>query len=318
MITLALAAALLAAALVARVWMSEDGFAWPGADPDIWAIRLSRVVSGLVVGAALGTAGVFLQSLLRNPLAAPDLIGPGAGATLAVTLATYFSTRELTPLATAPAAFIGAISVLALVYLISQRRGFLEPVILVLVGVMISLIAGATTLLIAHLMPPNQRLIASGWALGSLPDDASSTSLLLSGAIVLACLIAGLSLAPSMDVAALSEDEAQSTGVNLSRLRLLLFLASGALTAAAIVIAGPIAFIGLVSPHIVRLLAGPSHRPLILGAAMVGGALLIAADIGVRAIRLDNGRMPIGIVTAIIGGPVFIALLRTDPLRRGY
>jgi len=319
-ITIVFLLLLLAAVAALRLSLSPAGLELPRPDTGEWGLRLQRIWSGLIVGSALGAAGVLLQSLLRNPLASPDLIGPSSGAALAVSLTTYIlgTTSSLSPIATGPAALAGALAVLGVVYLLSQRRGFVDPVSLVLIGVIVSIICGACSMFFAELMGPNQRMLTSRWTIGSLSDDTSTTALLVSTCIVIPVIAAGAVLGPAMDVAALSEDEARASGVNLSWLRIALFVGSGILAATAVVLSGPIGFIGLVSPHIVRLLAGPAHRPLILGAAVAGAALIVGADAGVHAFRLPTGRMPIGILTALVGGPVFIALLRTDPLRRGY
>jgi iron complex transport system permease protein len=315
---------LLAGVAALRIWVGPDGLEWPR-DSSEWSLRLPRLASGLIVGSSLGIAGVMLQSLLRNPLASPDLMGPGAGAALAVTIATFAhglasrgASHELTGVATAPAALIGSLGALTVVYTLSQRRGFVEPVSLILIGVIVSIICGAATMLFAHLMPPNQSYSAMQWTVGALSDDTIESTLAITGVLAFLGLIVGVALGPAMDAAALSEDEARATGVNISSLRLVLFAGAGVLTAGAVMLAGPIGFIGLVSPHLVRLLAGPAHRWLVIGAALAGASLVIAADCGVRAIRLDTGRMPIGVLTALVGGPVFIMLLRTDPLRRGY
>ena len=109
--------------------------------------------------------------------------------------------------------------------------------------------------------------------------------------------------------------QALSTGVPIARLRIALFLLSGVLTAVAVVLAGPVGFVGLVCPHIVRLLAGPAHRTLVLGSALAGATLIVAADAAVKAVNLGGGRMPIGVITALVGGPVFIVLLRRGTAR---
>jgi iron complex transport system permease protein len=329
-VALAILVAALAAVVVFRLWVGPEGFKWPHGDWSVasleWELRSHRALSGLIVGASLGAAGVLLQSLLRNPLASPDLIGPSSGAALAVAIATYLRGRlsaanvqtDLAPLGTAPAALIGALAALATVYILSQRRGFIEPVSLILIGVIVSILAGAGTMLFANLMPPNQYFSVSRWTLGGISDETTTPALWAAGLGALACIVTGAVLGPAMDVAALSDDEARASGVNLSGLRISLFAGAGILTAIAVVLAGPIGFVGLVSPHIVRMIAGPAHRPLVIGAAIAGAALVLAADIGVRAIHVSTGRLPIGILTALVGGPVFIALLKGDPLRRGY
>jgi iron complex transport system permease protein len=299
--------ALLLLAIILRLLVVPEGLLWPR-EAD-WGLRGRRVLSGGLVGASLGVGGVMLQSLLRNPLASPDLIGPAAGAGLAVSLAVWLGAAAVL---TGPAALAGAFGALALVYILSQRRGLMDPISLVLVGVMVSIISGAAMMLVVHLMPPQARLEISYWMLGSLSDEVSvpaiaGTAVVCGGGIAL-----GMWLGRAMDVAALSEDEARSAGVPVGWLRLGLFAGSGALTAAAVVLAGPVGFIGLVAPHLVRVLAGPAHRALIGGAALAGAALVILADSAVRALHLETGRMPLGIVTALVGGPVFLLLLRRE------
>lgn len=323
-ILLALCGVLAAMGLL-RLGLGPDGLGWP-ASPDEWWLRSGRVVAGIIVGASLGAGGVMLQSLLRNPLASPDLIGAAGGASLAVALATYARGTwvlpaigtELAGLATIPAALIGALVALALVYLLAQRRGFVEPVSLVLVGVMVSIIAGAGTALVSHLMPPNLSFSVTRWTVGGLSDDTSPRVLVGSGVAAAGVVMAGVFLGRAMDVAALGEDEARASGVNVRWLRAVLFVGAGVLTAAAVVLAGPIGFIGLVAPHAVRLLSGPAHRPLVLGAAVAGAVLVLGADAAVRVIRVETGRLPLGVVTALAGGPIFILLLRSSRDRAAY
>jgi iron complex transport system permease protein len=309
-LTLLALAALLAAAILLRLSLGPAGqIAWPQGE-DL-AIRLDRVLSGLIVGAALAIGGVMLQSLLRNPLASPDLIGAASGAGLAVTASMLLSGSSVLALSASqgPAALIGSLAALAVVYFLGQRRGFVEPVMLVLIGVMVSIICGAGTMLLGSLMPDGG-WAAIRWSMGAISDDVSRQTLAAVGALTLIALAAGLLLGRAMDVASLSEEEARSIGVPIEYLRLALFLLSGALTAGAVLIAGPIGFVGLVCPHIVRLTAGPSHRTLLVGSALAGATLVIAADIAVRLVDLQTGRLPLGIFTALVGGPIFIAMLR--------
>ncbi len=305
--------ALLALAVFLRLLAGD--WRWPGGD--ILDLRLHRAVSAGVVGAALAAAGVMLQSLLRNPLASPDLLGLASGAGLAVMLATYihYATASgpavLPAAATAGAALAGSLATLALVYLLSQRRGFLEPVSLVLVGVIVSVMCGAATMFVAQLMPDRGFGVAR-WTIGALDDSVPWPRLLAIAVVTLAGVAVGVFFGRAMDAASLSEDEARSVGVPLGALRITLFAAAGVLTAGAVVLAGPIGFVGLVCPHVVRLFAGPRHAPLVLGAAIAGAVLMLAADTGVKALDLASGRMPIGIITALVGGPVFILLLRRE------
>jgi iron complex transport system permease protein len=309
-ITLLLLALLLAAAMLLRLTVGEGGrLTWP--DAGHLNLRLDRALSALIVGAALAVGGAMLQSLLRNPLASPDLIGAASGAGLAVTASVMLTggAIDAAAITKGPAAFVGSISALAVVYLLGQRRGFVEPILLVLVGVMISTICGAATMLLLSLMPDGG-WSALRWTMGALSDDTPRWVLAVVGGLTFAAIIAGVLLARAMDVAALSEEEARSLGIPIEKLRLALFLLSGALTAGAVLIAGPIGFVGLVCPHLVRLLAGPQHRTLIIGSALAGSALILLADSAVRAIDLPTGRLPLGVFAALLGGPLFIAMLR--------
>lgn len=316
-ITLAVCAAAALAAVALRLGVGEGGWAWPR-DADVWGLRGPRVAAGLIVGAALATAGVMLQCLLRNPLASPDLLGLSSGAGLGVTLAAYaayLAGGTIAPTSgNPPAAVAGALVALAAVYTLAQRRGRLEPVSLVLTGVMVSIICAASGMFVQHLLP-DRGLAASRWMLGALDDEVTPPRLALTGGLTVLGVAVGLACARWMDLASLADDEARALGLPLTRLRVVLFVTSGVLTAAAVVLAGPVGFVGLVCPHAVRLAAGPSHRTLVLGSALAGAALVVLADAGVKALRLPSGRLPIGVVTALIGGPVFIAMLRAQVRR---
>lgn len=328
-ITLGAVGAAFALALWWRLGVGGDGFALPE-DPTVWELRLLRAAAAAVVGAALAVGGVMLQSLLRNPLASPDLIGASSGAGLAVALAAYLghvaSRADAADGAAAvsrlggalggagfagfgAAALVGSLGALALVYVLSQRRGVVDPVTMILVGVIVSVICGAATLFVQRLMPPGESLVVQRWMLGHVSDDLRLSAVVAGGAVVLVLTAVGVWFGGAMDASALGDDEARSVGVPLGMLRAVLFIASGVLTAAAVVIAGPIGFVGLVCPHVVRLGAGPAHRVVVIGSVLAGAALLVGADAGVKSFTVQTGRVPIGVLTALIGGPVFLWLL---------
>jgi ABC-type Fe3+-siderophore transport system permease subunit len=309
-LTLILLSCLLAGTVVLRLCIGEGGhLGWP--ESDYLTIRMARVSAGVVAGAGLAVAGVMLQALLRNPLAAPELIGASTGAAFGVMLSMVLGGASgiALGLGRGPAAFAGALGALGIVYALGQRRGFVEPVLLVLVGVMISVIFGAGTMLLGAMMPDGG-WAAMRWSIGSISEDVPPRVVAVVGGVTVFAIVCGVLLARAMDAAALSEEEATSIGVPLPLLRVLLFVLAGGLTAGVVVIAGPIGFVGLVCPHAVRLLAGPRHGVLIVGAALAGAALVVGADAAVRAIDIGSGRFPIGVFTALIGGPVFIAMLR--------
>lgn len=295
--------------------------AWPD-DPQVWRLRLDRVALASIVGASLALGGVFLQNLLRNPLASPDLIGASAGAGLGVMLAALLAPAGGVAAGYAgvlggvstTAALIGAGGAMAIVYALSQRRGLVDPVGMILVGVMVSVVAGAATVLVGHLMP-DRGLAVSRWMIGTLSDEVRPLALVVSGGIAVGAMAIGLALARHLDIATLHEDEARSLGVHVHRLRLAIFLLVALLTASAVTLAGPIGFVGLVCPHLARLLGGPAHRGLVPAAALAGVCMLLAADVLVRALDVAGGRLPIGVITALVGGPVFLLMLRTEARR---
>jgi iron complex transport system permease protein len=256
----------------------------------------------------------MLQSLLRNPLASPDLLGLGSGAGLGVMLSIYAAHEagRLVPglVFQAPAALVGSLTAMALVYALSQRRGLLDPTTLVLVGIAVAMICAAGIELVRHLLPPNFSDAATRMLMGSINDEVSSRSLWVIGSIVAGSTTLGALAGRAMDASALGDEEARSVGVPLGSLRAMLFVLSGVLTACAIALAGPIGFIGLVAPHVARLCLGPSHKALIVGAALCGAALVVGSDCLVRLLDFGTGRLPISILTSLLGGPVFILLLR--------
>ncbi len=274
----------------------------------IMQLRQQRVMVGGLVGASLGLAGVFLQSLLRNPLAAPGLMGLSAGAGFAVTLQTWIVGAALGASAAALPAFIGAVVVLIILWVLSQRKGMLDPITMILVGVIISVILGAATMLVASQMA-DKGFAVSRWMMGMLREDLGSSEIIVVGSVLVGVLIVGLISSRAFDALALSEDEARSVGVRIGLVRNVQLICAGMLTAISIVLAGPIGFVGLVCPHIVRVLVGPSHRELLIGSALCGFALVVGADTLVRLISTDAGRVPLGVVTALVGGPVFLMML---------
>jgi iron complex transport system permease protein len=195
--------------------------------------------------------------------------------------------------------------------MLSQRRGLLDPISLVLVGVVVSIMCSSGTVLIKSQLP-DQGYAAGRLLLGELRDvgDIGRAKVWAVGLVTLAGIAVGAGAARAMDAAALGEDEARSVGVPIGLLRTTLFVTAGVLSAGSVVLAGPIGFVGLICPHAVRLMAGPGHRVLMVGAALAGATLIILADVLARAINFGAGHPPIGVLTSLVGGPVLILLLR--------
>lgn len=322
--TLILLAALLAGVVALRLAVgrgtAEDpGITWGFEHLDLRAVR---VFSGAIVGVCLAVAGVFLQSLLRNPLASPDIVGLASGSGFGVMVAAFVGFKmghglaaiESAGVSTSGAALAGSLIALALVWALSQRKGLLDPIALVLVGVAISIVASAGTKLVQQLLP-DQGMNAGRYLMGIIREETPIRELWWTGAVAAAGLALGVVCGRAMDASALGDDEARSVGVPVRALRLALFLGSGVLTAASVVLAGPVGFVGLVCPHVVRMLAGPGHRVLVVGAALAGAVMVIGCDTLVRVIDVGTGQLPIGVLTSLIGGPVLIGLLRRE--RRG-
>jgi iron complex transport system permease protein len=283
--------------------------------PEYAWVRWTALAVGASVGAGLATSGVLLQALLRNPLASPFILGISAGAGLGVMAALYaahvLGYRGAGPGTDMLPALVGALAVLATVYTLAQHRGWLDPVALVLVGVIVSAICGALIMFLQHLVPTGLHGEITRWMMGRIPESVPGATLALAGGVSIAGVVIAAVLGRAMDAATLGDDEARSVGLQLGRLRLWMFGLAGVLTAGAVALCGPIAFVGLIAPHATRLILGPRHGRLVLGSALAGVLLVVGADVGRQAVDLGGGRMPIGVFTALIGGPAFIWLLRS-------
>lgn len=286
-------------------------------DRATFPLRLDRLLIGVSVGAALAVGGTLLQALLRNVLASPYILGVSSGAAVGVMATSYLAglgvigtTSAIAIGANHVGGVVGALATLGIVYLLSQKRGYVDPLGLLLVGVVVNAINGAAIMFINYMIPHGQRPNLSLWMMGYFNEAVTTPTI----AVVLVVTVVGigiaLALARSMDVATLSDDEAESVGLNLPLLRLGLFGLAGVLTAGTVVLAGPIGFVGLICPHLVRVLIGPGHRPLVIGSALAGAALVVGADVAIKLLDVGQGLMPIGVLTAMLGGPLFLWMLR--------
>ncbi|MGW1623964.1 FecCD family ABC transporter permease [Streptomyces sp. NPDC002172] len=267
--------------------------------------RLSRTVLGLLAGAALGLSGAVLQALTRNPLADPGLLGINAGASAAVVTAiTYFGVSTLSGYVWF--AFFGAAAVGALVWFLGGSRGA-TPVRLALAGTAIS--AALYGYLQAVMITDDAALNKLRfWTVGSLASASNSTILQVLPFLAAGTLLA-LGLARPLNAVAMGDDTARALGANLGRTRALAMLAATVLCGAATAACGPIAFVGLMVPHVVRSFTGPDLRWILPYATVLSPVLLLGADV-VGRIVARPAELQVGIVTAIIGGPVFILLVR--------
>lgn len=273
----------------------------------VWNLRLPRALLALLVGGSLGVAGAGLQALVRNPLADPFLLGlsGGAGLGAVIAIALHLSGPWALPLA----AFIGAIAALLLVYRLGVIGGAtLDPRILLLGGVAVGAFAAAITTAIVSLADAAELRNAFLWLWGGLSGASWDTVLLVAlyAPIPLVVLFAA---SRPLDLLALGEESAAYLGADVTAVKRRVYLAASLLTAAAVAVSGVIGFVGLVVPHIARLTWGHRHRALLPAAFLGGGALLALSDTLARTVVAPR-ELPVGVVTALIGVPVFAALLR--------
>lgn len=273
----------------------------------VWELRAPRVAAALVVGGLLALAGTLMQTLVRNPLADPFILGTAGGAAAGALLGlTLF---QLSGPWLSLTALGGAAASTFLVLLIASEKGSWSPLRLLLTGVVIATGWGALISFLLVLQSGTDLQSIMFWLLGDL---SRAQNPLIALVVLGAGLAFTLAIAPTLDVMAQGELRAASLGVTLRRTQLIVFLLASALTAAAVAVAGTIGFVGLITPHILRLLGASSHRVIALGATVLGGALLTFADTASRSI-LAPTQLPVGVITACLGVPFFLFLLR-----RGY
>ena len=279
------------------------------------SIRLPRLLLGIAAGGGLGLAGALMQGLFRNPLADPGLIGVSSGAALAagITIVVglwWFPSmpRALGSWTLVLMAFGGSLTVTLLIYMLAQSGGTTQMGLMLLAGVAVNALASAGLGFLSFMATDEQLRNIQFWLLGSL-GGARWSSVALVGTIVLAAGAVGLALARPLNALALGEAQARLLGVDVERVKrsavVVTAVAVGAVTAAT----GIIGFIGLIAPHWVRLVAGPDHRIVLPASALLGAALVLAADVVARTI-FSPAELPLGVLTAFIGVPMFLLMLR--------
>lgn len=280
----------------------------------IWQARLMRLLAAAVVGAALAAGGAALQGLLRNPLAEPYILGISSGAGVGVLLGLAAAGAGILPawFGTPSLAFIAAMLTCAVVYGVAQHRGRLDAYSLILSGVIVNAFNGAVMLTVFLYVEPYVIADYVSWGMGSIPDVVGGNLLIVCGACVAAGWLVLLARSAALNTLGLGDDVAVSAGVAVQRLRVEVFVCVGLMTAAAVSLAGPIGFLGLIVPHICRLVVGPDHRRLIVVSGLVGAVLLVGAETLCRSAGplIGVSRIPVGVLTALSGGPFFIVLLR--------
>ncbi len=287
----------------------------PGATTDIvWRVRLPRVALGALVGAALACSGVLFQALLRNPLADPFVLGVSGGAALGGILVLALGGQlGLGYGAVPPAAFAGAVGATALLYAVAGSRARFSPTELLLTGVVFNAFASAGIVFLASVAGLAEGTSLFLWLIGSLASVRSEVVAWV--AVFLACGVGcAVALARSLNLLALGVESAEQLGIEVERDQRIVLLATSLMVGAAVSAAGLIGFVGLIIPHLLRLLVGPDHRVLVPAAVLGGGAFLVLCDTLARTL-LGGPELPVGAITALAGGPVFLWLLRRQTQR---
>ena len=273
----------------------------------VWQFRAPRLVLGLLAGAMLSVAGGTYQGVFRNPLADPYLLGVAAGAGLGATFAIVDVGGGITTPTWAPLlAFVGAMAAVSVTWLVGGRGLRSNPSTLILAGVAVSsLLTSAQTFLQQSSTNSIARVYI--WLLGSLAA-ASWHSVILVLPYVLICVVICVGSGGALDIMSVGEDESRSLGLPVSRVRLIVIAASSLGTAAIVSVVGLIGFVGIIVPHIVRLLVGTSYRRILPISVVFGAAFLVFADTIARTVMAPS-ELPLGVVTALVGAPVFVLIL---------
>jgi len=272
--------------------------------------RLPRVLAAAVVGSSLAMAGVIFQALLGNPLAAPDTLGVSMGATVGAMIAIVFHLNiDMLGLTSVPvASFIGSLGALAMVYLLAVARGRgTSTTVLLLAGVALTALLGAAVRFIQMLADYTDTFYSVRWMMGSL-DVASYAPIGAAGVPVAIAFGMAATLPRVLDLLSLGSDAAAARGVDVTRAERIALVSASLATGAAVSLAGPVAFVGIVVPHMVRLVVGADHRLVLPGATLFGATFLVVCDLIARS-AFRSVEMPVGVVTAAIGGPLFLWLL---------
>lgn len=276
---------------------------------------LPRVVLAILVGAALGCAGALLQGVFANPLAEPGVIGVSAGAAVGASAAIVVGGAFAAGWTVAASAFIAGLITTVAVYVLARHDGRTEVVTLVLTGVAVNAFAGGLIAFFTFIASPAARDQIVFWQLGSL-NGATWSAVAVVAPMTVAGIAATMVIAAKLDLLSLGESAARHLGLDVERLRLIAVLIVALLVSSSVAFTGIILFVGLVVPHLMRIAVGPGHRVLIPASALCGSLVLLLADLGARSL-VANADLPLGMLTALVGGPFFFWLLRRTRARQG-
>jgi iron complex transport system permease protein len=303
--------------IVLAPWVGSTGITWRGvaeglgSDRQIFLVaRLPRVLFSAVVGGALAVAGVLFQAILRNSLADPFILGVSAGSSFGAVLAIWVGLETVVwgiPLISV-AAFAGAFLTILLVFFIARTGTALPTFTLLLAGVTLNFVFGSLIMFIHFAANFNQGYLMTRWMMGSL-DAANMSTVMHAAPFVFLCVIGLMLMAKQLNPLAGGEEWAASRGVNVGRVKNTCYFVGSILTGSVTAFSGPIGFVGLIVPHTVRMIAGPDHRTLIPASFFLGSAFLVICDTAARTIIAPT-QIPVGVITSLLGGPFFIALLK--------
>ena len=306
--------ALLVAAFLSSLYVGAtqiDSF-WsalinPGSNEILWQIRFPRVTAAVIVGAALGVAGLLAQGACNNAVAEPAILGTAAGAAFGAVLAISSGLVEVGTIGAIICGTVGALLTTSLTFKLAALRGALSSFTLIIVGIAVSAIFTSLVGIASAMASRADARSISFWSFGSLALITSDNLIGIAITTVIGLVIAW-QIAPSLDRLSLGDATAFHLGVNVARIRLLALIGLSILAGGAVSTVGSIAFIGLAAPHIARFIFGPAHRSLVRHSAIIGGLIVVVADTLSRTIAQPN-ELPIGLATALLGAPVLIALV---------
>ena len=304
-LAIAVCAAMLAVIAIGRLrWGASDAS----------ALRVPRVILGMLIGASLAVSGAVMQGLFRNPLADPGLVGVSAGAGLGAIGVIVLGGSFLAPVTAAfgiyalPfAAFLGGLATTLILYRVATRRGQTSVATMLLAGIALGALAGAASGLLVYVADDRQLRDLTFWNLGSLAG-ATWTKIAAAGPIIALTLVASPFLARGLNGLSLGETTAHHLGIPVQRLKNVAIVMVAAAVGASVAVSGGIGFVGIVVPHLLRLAIGPDHRYLLPASALLGACLLLVADAVSRTV-VAPAELPIGIVTAAVGAPFFLWIL---------
>ena len=281
----------------------------------LWNVRFPRIVMAIVVGASLGVAGALMQGVFGNPLAEPGTVGVSSGAAVGASCSILMGWSFLGAFTTPLLAFACGLATTLLVYVLARRNGRTEVVTLILTGVAVNAVAGALIAFFTFAAPTSARDQIVFWQMGSFNGSRWQQVALVTPMLVVGVVVVQF-MARRLDLLALGEKSARHLGVNVERLRFTAMLMVALLVSSAVAFSGIISFVGLVVPHLLRMILGPAHRTLLPASALGGALLLTIADFAART-TIEFADLPIGMLTSLVGGPFFFWLLRRSRSKSG-